>query len=73
MITAVDVRSRVYVALNDGTGHFSDSGTAFTVGYEPARLVAVDLNGDGLPEVITSSLRGGSVSVLINQTLRAGP
>jgi VCBS repeat protein len=72
VISTAPVRSRVYVALNDGTGHFTDSGTAFTVAFEPALLAAVDLNGDGLPEVITSNVRGGSVSVLINRT-RAGP
>jgi VCBS repeat protein len=68
VISAVAVRSRVYVALNDGTGHFTDSGKAFTVGYEPERVAAIDLNGDGLPEVITPNVTGNSITVLINQT-----
>jgi hypothetical protein len=38
VISAVDVRARVYIALNDGTGRFTDSGMAFTVGYNPQAL-----------------------------------
>jgi hypothetical protein len=72
VISAVNVRARVYVALNDGTGRLTDSGMAFTVGYDPQALAAIDLNGDGLPEVITANVFGNSMTVLINETVLAG-
>jgi len=44
---------------------------SFTVGNEPASLAAVDLNGDGKPDLVTASITDQTASVLIN-TSNAG-
>src|SRR5262249_23613416 len=72
VIASAAVGARVYVAINDGGGHFTDSGRAFTVGPGAALVAAAELTGDGFPEVITSNVDGNSISVLINQTGLAG-
>ncbi len=51
---------------NDGTGTFAD-GVAVIVGETAAAIVAGDLSGDGLPDLIVTHSAAGSVSVLENQ------
>ena len=57
------------VFLGNGDGTLQ---TAFTVSaaYDPQQLAIADVNGDGLPDLITTAgLDPGSMSVLLNSTL----
>ncbi len=50
---------------NDGTGHFTR--TDHAVGPEPYRLLVGDVNGDGLPDVVTTHLESlPEVTVSLN-------
>jgi hypothetical protein len=42
--------------------------TSFAVGNVPASIAAADINGDGRPDLATTSLSDGLVSVLVNTT-----
>ena len=54
------------------TPHFAAQQT-FAVGSTPARLAAVDLNGDGKSDLIVANDTSNSISVLINTTAPGGP
>jgi hypothetical protein len=58
------------VGWNQGAGNFTYTSTLQT-GFETARVGAADLNGDGLPEIVTCNLRARSISVLENRTASA--
>lgn len=49
--------------------NFADA-ASFGVGGFPISATVADFDGDGLPDVATGNLTGGSVSVLINSTAR---
>jgi hypothetical protein len=54
---------RVSVEINQGTGaHFSH--VAYAVAYDPRGLAIGDVNGDGMPDVVTANM-SGAVTVLL--------
>ena len=55
------------VGWNHGEGNFTQVSTLQT-GYEPWRVGAADLNGDGLPEIVIGNSRARSISVFTNTT-----
>ena len=65
----------VSVLLGIGNGLFhaetdSGSGTAapsYGVGTVPVYVTVADVNGDGLPDIVTANYQGASVSVLLNR------
>ena len=60
------------VMLGDGTGHFT-YGTTIFYAY-PGGVGAGDLNGDGLPDVVTGhALSPGILNISTNTTTDAGP
>jgi len=63
----------VEVLLQDRavSGSFFQQGI-FSVGIDPFHLAAADLNGDGLPDLITANTGSDTVSVLLNNPLRPG-
>ena len=58
------------VGWNHGGGNFTYVSTLQS-GFETGRVGAADLNGDGLPEIVTANLRARSLSVFENRTLSA--
>jgi hypothetical protein len=55
----------VQVVVNQGSGSFL-AGATFAVGVEPRDLVAGDLTGNGLPDLVSSNRGSDNVTVLIN-------
>jgi FG-GAP-like repeat/FG-GAP repeat len=60
-------------------GYYSvDSGTAFTYpiltpdGDDPIYLASADLNGDGLPDLVSASFADGTLTVFLNTTTTLG-
>ncbi len=53
------------VLTNNGSGWFGSNAT-LTVGAGPASLVAVDVNGDGKPDVISANQTANTLTVLTN-------
>lgn len=61
----IDFDGTVSVLLGNGDGTFADS-QQFQVDPGPYGLVAADLNGDHLPDIVTANLDSDNVSVLKN-------
>lgn len=67
--------SRVVIFLNSGSGVVA---TAFTVagsyatGWAPNGIAIGDLDGDGKPELVTSNISGGSISIFRNTSVNTG-
>jgi hypothetical protein len=59
------VLSEVNVGQNNGSGVFTLVDKFFT-GYEPDRVAAGDIDGDGLSEILTANGRSQSISVFKN-------
>jgi hypothetical protein len=59
------------VGWNQGGGNFILI-SSLQAGFETGRVGAADLNGDGLPEIITGNLRARSISVFENTTTPTG-
>jgi hypothetical protein len=58
-------RDQVTVLFNDGQRGFRTPGVSFAVGDMPYhKLRAADVDGNGIPDVVTSNMRGGNVTVL---------
>ncbi|MCG3125361.1 MAG: hypothetical protein CHACPFDD_00179 [Phycisphaerae bacterium] len=72
VIGSYPVLSQVYVAINDGAGILTDQAEFFEAGYGCYRLNAGDLDGDGLPELLTANFEARSISVLRNITRLVG-
>jgi hypothetical protein len=58
--------NQIELLLGDGKGGLHTPGRYFTVGHRPyERLRAADFNGDGLPDVVTTNLDDGTVTILL--------
>src|SRR5262245_33634625 len=58
---------QVEVLFGDGKGAFTVPGSFFAVGRHPyQRVRAVDVNGDGRADLITTNLEGDNVTVLLS-------
>jgi hypothetical protein len=73
LITANDIGNSVSVLLNTtvpgaATPSFAAQQT-FATGVNPQALTAVDLNGDGRPDLVTTNYAANNVSVLLNTTV----
>jgi len=73
IIVANDDSKSVSVLLNEtspgaNTASFSAQ-QSFSVGNSPTSVAAVDVNGDGKPDLITANQGDNTVSVLLNTTL----
>ena len=56
----------VYVLINTGGGTFATP-MEYAIGVNPSAIVAVDLTGDGKPDLAVADSGSGSVDVLINK------
>jgi hypothetical protein len=63
-----DPGGAVSVLLNNGDGTFAAAQSFAVGGGRPTGSIAVDLNDDSWPDVVTANIQGNNVSVLINQT-----
>ena len=64
IVTANAGSNNVTVLLGDGTGNFSAAtGSPFSMGSLPYYVVVADVNGDGLPDLLTANNGGDNVSV----------
>jgi hypothetical protein len=66
-LAIADYQNFMTISTNDGAGHFATA-QYLLIGGSPVQLAAGDLNGDGLPDLVScnSSLSDNSVTVLIN-------
>ncbi|WP_343530339.1 FG-GAP-like repeat-containing protein [Pedobacter sp.] len=69
--TNIASSGNMYVLRNQGTGAFTAS-SAFTTGLGPNACFAIDMDGDGLPDVATLNTTGASVSIFRNLSSGAG-
>ena len=62
----------VSLLLGNGDGTFTQaSGSPYAVGNGPYQIVAADFNGDGKLDLAVANLTGSTVSILLQQTIRA--
>lgn len=73
--TVNTAENRLYIALNDGTGTFSQSAPDFGTDLQPGTsvLMAADLNGDGLPDIVGSSFKTGTIQVFLSKLIKTTP
>lgn len=58
--------NQIELLLGDGKGGLGTPGRYFTVGHRPyERLRSADFNHDGLPDVVTTNLDDGTVTILL--------
>jgi hypothetical protein len=57
----------VTVVQGTGSGNIGTT-TSFNTGAEPADVVVADFNNDGKPDIATANAKGGTVSILLNNT-----
>ena len=58
--------NQIELLLGDGTGRLLTPGTFFATGHRPyERLRSADFNRDGHPDIVTTNLDDGTVSVLL--------
>src|ERR1019366_4525118 len=58
--------NQIELLLGDGAGRLLTPGTFFATGHRPyERLRSADFNRDGHPDVVTTNLDDGTVSVLL--------
>lgn len=60
------VNDQIEVIFGTGAGRFRTRGQLFAVGHMPyQKLRAGDVNGDGVPDIVTTNFEGGNVTVLL--------
>jgi hypothetical protein len=58
--------NQIELLLGDGKGGLQTPGRYFATGHRPyERLRSADFNGDGLPDIVTTNLDDGTVTVLL--------
>ena len=58
--------NQIELLLGDGRGGLHTPGQYFATGHRPyERLRSADFNGDGLPDIVTTNLDDGTVTVLL--------
>lgn len=63
----------LYTSLHKaGAGTGYAAATQVAAGIEPLFLAAADLNGDGLPDIVSASFDDGAVQVFLNSTTTPG-
>jgi hypothetical protein len=66
IVTANSGDNTVTVLLGNGAGAFTaTTGSPFTVGKSPQSVSAVDINGDGRPDIVTANSGDNTVTVLL--------
>ena len=58
--------SSISVLLGNGDGSFISKSGDYATGYDPYGVVAVDLNGDGKPDLAVANIYDSTISVLLN-------
>jgi hypothetical protein len=58
-------KDAVNILYGDGTGQFR-RGPTLATGHCPLMIAAGDIDGDGLPDIAVSNMRGDSVTLLLN-------
>jgi hypothetical protein len=61
----------VFLNRNDGSGTFQ-APRSFPAGSSPADIVAGDLNGDGLPDLVVTNSNANTVTILFNDPVNPG-
>jgi len=57
----------VTILLGDGKGGFKIMvGSPFPTGHAPTRLAIGDVNGDGIPDVVTNNLASNDITILLS-------
>jgi hypothetical protein len=58
--------NQIELLLGDGNGSLATPGRYFSVGHRPyERLRSADFNRDGLPDIVTTNLDDGTVTILL--------
>jgi hypothetical protein len=58
--------NQIELLLGDGNGGLASPGRYFSVGHRPyERLRSADFNRDGLPDIVTTNLDDGTVTILL--------
>jgi hypothetical protein len=71
LISANSIDGTLTVLTNNGSGGFGSNATlvvGFNVGPYPQFVVVADVNGDGLPDLVSANYFDNSLSVLLNGT-----
>ena len=65
----------IFVSLNDGTGTFPQANADFQANIDADTffVLTADLNGDGLPDLITGSYTTNNVQIFLSKRVRTTP
>jgi uncharacterized protein (TIGR03437 family) len=64
--------SNVFILLGQGNGTFQPATTSYLVGQNPSYIVTGDFNDDNHPDLAVSDQTGGTVTVLLNDSMGGG-
>ena len=59
-------QSEVVILCGDGKGRFAPEPFRFETGSQPGYVIAADLDGDGLPDLVTGNYGSGDLTILMN-------